>query len=171
PDYGFLFQHDQSLLLCLTEASSGEESPRHIGQKLQRYAQWAQSPEGRQFMTGLYGDHGAKAPRPQFRLVFVVQNRRTANDFTRLKQIFSEALRLPKTLRHRIWATTVAALAGAANVDARVWIRGTDLEPPVLQWQTLPQTKRDRFLSSLLRRLPNHRFSPLPEDPCDVPSR
>ncbi|MCH8148642.1 MAG: replication-relaxation family protein [Planctomycetes bacterium] len=101
PDYAFLFQHDVGRLLCLVEVSSGEESATRLGQKLHKFADWAESPEGYEFIVELYRQCGAAKPRPQFRLLVVAENRRSGNDATRVRQVFGEAMRLPRGLRRR----------------------------------------------------------------------
>lgn len=160
PDYGFLFQHPQGQMLCLLEVQSGEESPMRVRRKLERYAEWQESPEGQRAMMEIYRRHGAKAPRPQFRLLFVVEDRRTGNDEARLRQVFSEAVHLPSSLRRRIWAATVSDLLEAANVDSPVWRRGTDLERAIGQWQGLVKRKRRRFVASLVRSMERHTLFP-----------
>lgn len=170
PDYTFLLQRGKDLLLCLVEASVGEESPTRIGQKLQKYLEWGNSPEAQKFMVELYRAHGASTPRPQFRLLFVAQNRRFGNDWTRLNQVFNEALRLPQVMRQRIWATTVTALADASGIDAPIWVRGADLTTAESQWSVLPRCKRPRFLASVLRSLQRHKLFPLPKETENVPS-
>ena len=171
PDYGFLFQHNKGLLVCLVEVSSGEESSTRFGQKLRKYAQWGVSPEGQGFLIDLYREHGARTPQPRFRLLFVAENRRTGNDTIRLRQIFAEALRLPRAIQRQIWATTVESLKDTSGVDAPVWMRGADIESAVPRYKSLSRAKRDRFLASVLDGLPKHRLFPPPEETGDAPSR
>ena len=112
PDFAFLFQHGTGMLVCLIEVSCGEESPRRLEEKLQHYAAWAGTDLGQSFLTKTYRLFGAAAPRPQFRLVFVVQNRRTGNDMARLKQtILAGVKSSPDSLR-RLWIAN--ALTGRA---------------------------------------------------------
>src|SRR5206468_329828 len=80
PDYAFLLKHPQGLIACLVEVTSGEDSPTRIGQKLTEYANWSVNPVAQEFLTDLYRRHGAKDPRPQYRLVLVVHDRKSMND-------------------------------------------------------------------------------------------
>lgn len=164
PDYAFLLKHAQGLLACFVEVFSGEESPTRIGQKLQAYATWAVSPETQDFLVDLYRTHGAEQPRPHFRLLIVAHDRRTGNDQSRLRQILAQALSLPRAMRQRLWAVTVADLAAARNIDAPVWFRARDLEPRDAEWDSLPRAERRRRFTMLYRSLPRHRLFPSLED-------
>ena len=70
PDYVFLFRCHSGMMACLTEVLSGEESPVRIGEKLQKYALWAQNREAHEFLTLLYTYFGATNPESHFRLLW-----------------------------------------------------------------------------------------------------
>jgi protein involved in plasmid replication-relaxation len=160
PDYGFLLKHAQGLLACFVEVSSGEESPTRLRQKLEAYAAWAAGSDAQTFLTDLYRQHGAREPRPHFRLLFVVQDRRSGNDTTRLRQLLREAMALPRSLRERLWATTVADLAAERSMDAPVWVRARDVQPHHEAWGTLTPRERIRSFAAAFATLPRHRLFP-----------
>ncbi len=162
PDYGFLLQHATGRLVCFVEVLSGEESPTRMGDRLRRYADWALLPDTEDFLADLYRRHGAVDPRPQFRLLCVVQDRRTGYDDTRLVQLLMGGRTLPRPMRDRLWAATVASLRTAASVDDPLWVRLKDLpaDSPPRNRRMTPRT----FVS----QLPRHRMFPSREEVPDA---
>jgi protein involved in plasmid replication-relaxation len=149
PDYGFLLGHAQGRLVCLVEVSSGEESPVRLGEKLTAYGAWAASTDAQEFLMDLYRTHGAQSPRPQFRLLFIVQDRRLGHDETRLRQLLRASSALSRDMRHRLWATTVTELAASRSFDAPIWVRAKHID--------LAATTAKR---PVLNALPRHRLFP-----------
>jgi hypothetical protein len=170
PDYGFLLQHAQGLLPCFVEVVSGEESPVRMRQKLHAYTNWAGGSPAREFLAGLYRQDGIRESRTQFRLLLVAHDRRAGNDHTRLRQLLQEALSLPRTMRLRIWATTVADLAAADTLDVPIWIRARDLQPATAGSGYVSRQEHRRFLDFLLRSVPRHKLFPRPESSTHIPS-
>ncbi len=160
PDYAFLFAQPQGRLLCLVEVSSGVESATRLGEKVDQYAEWSESNKGRRFMTDLYRRFGAKDPRPVFRLLFLVQNRRTGKDDSRLAELLNEVVRRPTGLERRVWATTVTSLSEAGSVDGAIWMRGDEVRKNLREWERLPKNARRRYVSRQLDALPHHRLFP-----------
>jgi len=158
PDFAFLFRSREGLLVCLLEVSSGEQSSVRIREKLQQYADWSTSSEGILFLTNRYRAHGAREPRPEFRLLFVVQNRLSGRDHIRLRQVFNEAMHFPNSMLPRTWGTTIADLSAAAGVDDPVWSCGSDLVPFIPRWSGARLQNRGRIIQTLLTRLPRHRL-------------
>jgi len=111
PDYAYLLRHASGLLACFVEVQSGEESPTRVAAKLQAYAEWAATPATEDFLLDLYRRHGAQTPRPQFRLLLVVHDRRGVVDATRLRQCLGATLTLPRSMRHRTWLVGASDLA------------------------------------------------------------
>jgi hypothetical protein len=148
------------MMAYLTEMLCGEESPSRIGEKLQKYAIWAESAESHEFLSTLYRHFGAKSPRPHFRLVVIAQNRRTGNDAVRLRQVLKATFDLPASLQRRMWITTVSALSQADSINGNVWICGQDLTDGTGQWKALSCSKRTQFLHRLANNLPRRPLFP-----------
>lgn len=168
PDYAFLIAHQRGLIACLAEISSGEESPTRLGQKLERYADWAASPEASQFLIDLYRRHGAHSPRPRFRLLVIAQNRRTGNDEVRLRQVLRECAGLERSMVARVWVTTAQRLTQADSIDARVWTRGEDAVTHLTEWDMVAVKERRDRLTRLVATLPAQRLFPAMEEQSHV---
>ena len=160
PDYVFLFRGQSGMMACLTEVLSGEESPTRIGEKLQKYATWAESREAGEFLAALYGYFSATDPKPYFRLIVIVQNRRTGNDAVRLRQVIKASFDLPQHLQRRLWVTTVRDLEQARSVDASVWICGQDLADVACYWKAVLPRRRPQLLQKLTKKLPRRPLFP-----------
>jgi hypothetical protein len=163
PDYGFLLQHAHGLLVCLVEVFSGEESPTRMGQKLRAYDDWASGTGAQEFLTDLYRAHGAREPRPQFRLLVVAHDRRSGNDQARLAQLLLQASAVPRVMRDRIWIAAVSDLSQATSIDDPLWIRARDLHDAAVNWESLPARERRRHVRAVLPTLPRHRLFPISE--------
>ena len=163
PDYAFLLHHTSGRLVCLVEVSSGEESATKLAAKLHTYAAWADSPEAAQFLMRAYQAAGAQQPRPTFRLLVVVHNRRTGIDATRLRQVFAGVLELPAAMQQRVWATTVSELGRATGIAARIWWSGAELTKVAADYQGLSRHRRTPYLTRALAVAPRHTLFPAPE--------
>lgn len=127
PDYSFHFRvANGAQLICLAEISAGEDSPRKLATKLDKYVRWLASDVAKNFLLQSYKAQGAQTPQPVFRLLFIVHNRR-GTDNARLRQLLREVSSQNEALRARIWATTVENLATANAILQPVWIRARDL--------------------------------------------
>jgi hypothetical protein len=160
PDYALLLKHAQGLLVCLIEVISGEDSPTRIGQKLREYATWSMNPIAHEFLTALYRKYGAQDPRAHYRLLLVVQDRRSTNDRARVRQILWQTLSLSRTMRQRIWIASVAELAGAKSIDEPLWMRGRDLDAHLAGWETRSEREQRRAFHTIVRGLERHRLFP-----------
>jgi hypothetical protein len=135
PDALFLFRHESAgMVCCFLEMDNGTMNAKQIRAKFARYAAWSQSAPGRQYLVDLYGRHGAKDPRPVFRLLVVARSRTGLDDGARSSWFLAAAGRLPVAMRKRVWLTTVAALRERQHDDhplgASVWVRPDDLPGP-----------------------------------------
>lgn len=162
PDYAFLLQHTSGHLIHLVEVSSGEESPTRLKEKLEAYANWGESPEAHEFLLKAYRAAGASEPRPTFRLLFVVENRRSGIDSTRLRQVFAASLDVSDNLRQRLRATTVSAVE-ATNIDGKVWLAGTDLDRHAPAYLALALRQRAAFLTRVFTNAPRYPLFPAVE--------
>lgn len=160
PDYAFLFRCHSGMMVCLTEVLSGEESPVRIGEKLEKYALWAQSREAREFLAVLYRYFGATSPESHFRLLVIAQNRRTGNDTVRLRQVVKASFDLPPSVQSRLWITTVSALKEAQDIDVPIWICGQDLADVACYWKAVLPRRRPQLLMKLTKRLPRRPLFP-----------
>jgi hypothetical protein len=150
PDYAFLLKQGPGLLACFVEVTSGEGSPTRIGQKLTEYATWSLNPVAHEFLTALYRSYGARDPRPHYRVVLVVQDRRSSNDRARIRQILWQTLSLSRTMRARIWLASVAELGSAKSIDDPIWTRARDLDEHLSEWETRPKREqRNRFRAAI----------------------
>jgi hypothetical protein len=160
PDYAFLFKHAQALLANFVEVISGEDSPTRIGQKLARYAAWSLNPTTQEFLIGLYRRYGAQHPRPQYRLLLVMHDRRSRNDRARIREVLGQTLTLPRPMRQRIWIASVAELGDARSIDAPIWVRARDLDVHGRDWETLSPHERRQVFFTVARSLPRYQFFP-----------
>jgi hypothetical protein len=111
PDGMFLFRcKGECMCCCFLELDNGTMNAKQIQAKLARYAAWAQSSSGQEYLIDVYKRYGAKEPRATFRLLMVTRSRTGLDDHGRLSELLTAANRLPPPPRNRIWLTTVAAL-------------------------------------------------------------
>jgi hypothetical protein len=126
PDALFMFrQRAGGMLICCVEMDTGSMNAKQIRAKFARYDAWSQSAPGQQYLVDLYEQHGAKKPRPTFRLLMVTQSRTGLDDGRRLAGLCAAANRGPASVRKRIWLTTVAALREQQQdpLNANIWLR------------------------------------------------
>ena len=153
PDYAFLTNQSEGQLASFVEVSSGEDSTTRLRQKLAAYTAWSQCDETRQFLLELYSRHGAARPRPQFRLLCIMHNRRGFSDNRSVEQLVRAATDAPPGFRRRIWCTTAAALATAGNLSAPIWIRFGDIEASFAGDESSVR-ERQRRLTTACRSVP-----------------
>jgi hypothetical protein len=144
-DAMFFFRHQgNGMCCCFLELDNGTMNAKQIRVKLARYAAWSQSPAGQLYLTDLYQRHGAKEPRPSFRLLMVARSRTGLDDEGRLTELLAPSDRQPKSLRKRIWLTTVAALREHQHddhpLDAEIWFRPRYQRGPAEMIRTDQQT-------------------------------
>jgi hypothetical protein len=133
PDAMFLFrQREGGMRCCFLELDNGTMNRKQIKTKYARYEAWARSKHGQQYLIDLYRRHGAKEPRPAFRLLIVARSRSGNDDRRRMAELSAPVPELSPTMRHRVWLTTVADLrrseAEAAQLEAPIWWRTKDLD-------------------------------------------
>lgn len=160
PDYGFAFKHSTGQMLCFVEVSCGEESSTRLRNKLVTYAEWSRTPAAREFITGVYHRCGATAPRPEFRLLFVLQNRRTGNDVVRMRQLIAASMQIDPDLRRRLWLTTNVALMHHPALEQMIWTRGKDLDAIDREVANVAGAARRRLFHQLAAALPVHPLFP-----------
>jgi hypothetical protein len=131
-----------------------------FGRNLQKYAHLAGSPEGTAFVTSLYERCGARSPRPVFRLVFLVENRRTGNHSVRVRQVVGESFAFSKTMRNRLWVASVRDLLGNSDADEPIWVGCRDLDDCHDAWQSESLRTRSRLLGAKLNKTPRWSFFP-----------
>jgi hypothetical protein len=174
PDYAFLFACGGGMLACLAEVLSGEESTKRIEEKLKKYESWEKTAEAQDFLTTIYRWFGARDPRPYFRALFVVQNRRTGNDNVRLRQLVRITLSLPPTIQRRVWIATVQDLETASSVNAPIWICGQDLAASESSKDAVLRSLRCPSRSGSTSTFPRRRLFPFRDEQscvCDYDTR
>jgi hypothetical protein len=154
PDAMFVFRHQcEGMSCCFLELDNGTMNAKQIRAKFARYAAWSQSAPSQHYLINLYGQHGAKEPRPVFRLLVVARSRTGLDDDGRLSELRTAASRLPTGLRQRVWLTTVAALREHQHDDpplgANVWQRLGDSQRPaelgLVEKQAAPGLRHSLF--------------------------
>jgi hypothetical protein len=133
PDAMFLFrQEGAGMCCCFLELDNGTMNRKQIKAKYARYDAWARSEHGQQYLVDLYRRHGAKDPRPTFRLLIVARSRTGTNDEGRMVELVRVANQMSAVIRGRLWLTTAAALRERQHdelpLTASVWLLGRDLE-------------------------------------------
>ena len=136
PDSGFLLQMlsqtsgrlGASLLLHLVELDNGTMPLRRIRQKLEHYDAWARSDEGCEYLRTLYRQYDHRPKRLNFRLLIIAHaSHSPGGDDRRLADLLTEAARLPRTMRDRIWLTTATNLrahqADTSCLSSPLWYR------------------------------------------------
>lgn len=132
PDAMLLFRHASGgMACCFVEMDNGTMNRKQIRAKYNRYAAWAASAVGKEYLIGLYHRHGATDPRPTFRLLIVARSRTGTDDQGRLRELRAPVAKLPSLLQDRLWFTTVADLEHWQRhprpLDAAIWRRGQDV--------------------------------------------
>jgi len=129
PDAMFLFRHASGgMVCCFVEMDNGTMNRKQIRAKYNRYAAWAASAAGKEYLVSLYRRHGATDPRPVFRLLIVGRSRTGNDDQQRLRELRGPVAKLPASLQDRLWFATVADLhrwqSQPRPLDAAIWVRG-----------------------------------------------
>lgn len=131
PDAMFLFRHTGGgMACCFVEMDNGTMNEQQIREKYARYLAWSQSVGGKQYLLDLYRSHGAREPRPMFRLLVVAHGRTGQDDQQRMGELLAPIFKLAPTMRDRFWFTTVGDLCrwqrDPLPLDAAIWRRGRD---------------------------------------------
>jgi Replication-relaxation len=131
PDAMFLFrQEHRGMCCCFLELDNGTMNAKQIRRKFARYAAWAQSSSGQQYLIDLYGRQGAKEPKPKFRLLMIARSRIGLDDERRMAELLMASRRAPKGIDERLWLTTVAALARHQHeelaLSESLWLRASE---------------------------------------------
>lgn len=106
PDGMFLLRTKRGMICSFSEIDTGSMSMRAITEKLARYSAWAASDRGRNFITGLYQQHGAAEPQARFRIVFVCGGSNRVDADQRAKAVLTAAREQPGELAAWVWVTT-----------------------------------------------------------------
>lgn len=127
PDAMFLLRHRHRGMICtFLEIDTGSMSLKQLGLKLDRYAEWAESQTGKDFLTDLYRGNGAESPSAVFRIAFVCGGNGDADGQDRLLAVQRVTAELP-AIRRRIWLTTADGLNGLVLdkglLSASIWNR------------------------------------------------
>ena len=135
PDATFLFrQAGRGMCCCFLELDNGTMNRKQIRAKYGRYAAWYQSAGGQGYLIDLYRHHGARDPRPTFRLLVVTRSRTGKNDDRRMRELYAPIEKLPKVLQDRMWFTTVSHLSRLRDdpspLEGAIWYRWLKVHRP-----------------------------------------
>lgn len=129
PDAMFLFrQTGGGMACCFLEMDNGTMNQKQITRKFQRYAAWANSSVGKQYLIDLYRQHNAENPRPVFRLLMVASDRTGKSGYRRLRELCGSVDKLSEKIQDQLWFTTIADLQQLQNctlpLEGGIWRRG-----------------------------------------------
>ena len=114
----FLVRHNTGGMACyFLEVDTGTMNQKQLRAKFQRYAAWANSHAGQQFLVDLYRRHGAANPRPLFWLLVVAKDRTVADERGRQAEFKKIVESQPEALRKRVWLTTTARVRTRKDSD------------------------------------------------------
>jgi hypothetical protein len=142
PDGMFLFRQKRGgMCCCFLELDNGTMNAKQIRAKYARYVAWSQSTAGQRFLTELYRRHGAKEPKPVFRLLMVARSRTGQDDHRRMAELAKPVAKLPAFMQDRMWFTTVADLCRANGdsplLEAAIWWKGREMANQIDAMPTL----------------------------------
>jgi hypothetical protein len=134
PDAMFVFrQTDGGMCCCFLELDNGTMNAKQIRAKYARYDSWSRSERGQQYLIDLYRRHGAREPRPTFRVLMVARSRTGSNDGCRVTELLAVANRPRSAIKGRLWLTTAASLREHQHdkppLGAKIWLRACDSGP------------------------------------------
>jgi hypothetical protein len=174
PDAGFLLRLQSgsgleatrsNLQLNFVEFDNGSLSTARLAAKYGAYDDWSKSEAGQQYLRQLYESYGGPTERPNFRLL-IACTKTAGRDDRRLIDLFTLALDLPRTMRERIWLTTVEALRDQpadSPLGAPLWVRLRDarrLREQSNENRLTGFAARKKFFSKRLPELPRHSLLP-----------
>jgi hypothetical protein len=151
PDAMFVFRQDGGLMVGFVELDTGTMNKKQLVRKFRRYQEWSQSAAGREYLIDLYRRHGAKEPRPVFRLYVIAQDRDRSDDGRRLATIAKAARIAAPALADRVRLTTVTELQAhfdQAVLVAPIWHRVNETvgqtQPPLRRIVSPPSAAINR---------------------------
>ncbi|MDB5342014.1 MAG: Replication-relaxation [Schlesneria sp.] len=148
PDAMFLYrQQEKGMMCCFVEIDMDSMSAKQMVVKLRRYQVWAESSEAAKYLKEAYQQYGATAPTAAFRLLIVAGGRNEKSENRRLRCLIAIASKIPKSIRDRIWLSTIAQhhdLAETGNgLSEQIWLRLRDLSATTLESPTaIPNISR-----------------------------
>ena len=180
PDAGFLLrlasqkcerlgQKRPTLQLNFVEFDNGSLSAARLAAKFEAYNQWSTSESGLKYVQQLYDRYGGVSQQVNFRLLILAHGKSGGEDERRLVTLFTLALDLPRTMRERIWLTTVADMRktqhGNPPLAAPMWFRIRDARTWLPTFRMLPSGNNSRrrqnaFVRQRVSNLPCHALFP-----------
>ncbi len=133
PDAMFLYKQAGGLMCCFLEMDNGTMSLRQMQTKFCRYARWAGSSRGGEYLLKAYRTHGAVEAKAAFRILVVARERASGGDQRRMEALSRIAMKVSVESRHRLWLTTTAELQRSdrevGSMEDAIWRRGGAPEP------------------------------------------
>ncbi|MDB5341838.1 MAG: Replication-relaxation [Schlesneria sp.] len=148
PDAMFLYrQQEKGMMCCFVEIDMGSMSIKQMAAKLRRYQVWAESSEAAKYLKEAYQHYGATAPTAAFRLLVIVGGRNENSENRRLLRLIAIASKTPRSIRDRIWLSTVAQSHDVVEtynaLSEPIWLRLRDLSATILESPTaIPKISR-----------------------------
>lgn len=126
PDGMFVFrQAGRGMCCCFVELDLGTMNREQLETKFQRYDDWSRSTTGCEFLLGFYERHGARTPRPEFRILVVTTGRAGTKADAREKEIRAAARVASRATYNRVWTTTTENLCtvkvGDSALNEALW--------------------------------------------------
>ncbi len=171
PDAMFLFrQTGGGMVCCFVEMDTGKMNLKQIDEKYRRYAAWGHMEAGQTYLIDLYRRHGATDPRPNFRVLFVADDRTGTGGHSRMRELYSTALKQSGSARDRLWFTSVGQLRDhqweALPLGSAIWRRGRDCklgpQPAFTSNRQHRRTSERSCRETALVDLPLHPLFPFP---------
>jgi hypothetical protein len=156
PDFAHAYRSPNGDMIDFVEVLSGTRSITSVKSKLQKWADWSESDEGKAFLISKYKSFGSKNPKPTFRFVIVVHNRNLIGaDYGWERQVLNATFQVPEELQRRVWTTTNASLRRAVDIDSPVWHSAAYLAQHRHTWHDTPKGKRSKLVSTILAKSPS----------------
>ncbi len=133
PDAMFLFRHASGgMVCCFVEMDNGTMNRKQIRAKYNRYAAWAASTAGKEYLLNLLPPSRGYRPTADFRLLIVARSRTGNDDQRRMQELRGPVTKLPSSLQNRLWFTTTADLEHWQHhpfpLNAAIWHRGQNAD-------------------------------------------
>ena len=125
-----MYRTSKGMMVNFLEIDTGTESEAPLRSKLQRYRVWSESPQGKEHLLSLYQRHGAKEPRPVFRLLFIVSGNTEEQERSRIELLIELSGEVSSDLQRRVWICSgrelVHDLDASLPFERPVWLCGQD---------------------------------------------
>ncbi len=163
PDFAHAFRSPHGDMIDFIEVLSGVRSITNVKEKLQKWGEWTESEEAKEFLINKYKSFGSKNPKPTFRFTIVAHNRNLIGaDHGWERQVLNATFYASEEIQKRTWTTTNAALRHAGSIDSPVWRSAATLVPHRAKWDEKPKKDRSKLTAEILRETPTYSLFSVP---------